>query len=116
LAKGEIVMAQMPKRPRDLSLPPVATQIDRNLHALRDSSDPAEVGRLLEVALEQHAFDEAARAAQVVAIATSGVNMHGWNARLTDDHSRVALSGGSTLLELGLSPAITRYVEAGQAG
>ena len=38
------------------------------------------------------------------------VDLHGWNATLSDDASRVHLDGGSVSLDVGLSPAITGYI------
>ncbi|HEX8975425.1 MAG TPA: hypothetical protein VF781_02840 [Solirubrobacteraceae bacterium] len=41
------------------------------------------------------------------------VDLHGWDAAITDDACRVHLDGGSVSLDLGLSSGITSYIEAG---
>jgi hypothetical protein len=39
------------------------------------------------------------------------VNLHGWSAEISDDASRLHLSGGSVSLDLGLSAEILRYID-----
>jgi hypothetical protein len=41
------------------------------------------------------------------------IELHGWRAAISDDGSRLALTGGSVSLDLGLSPGIIRYIEDG---
>jgi hypothetical protein len=46
-------------------------------------------------------------------VALRNVNLHDWNAEITDDDARLHLAGGSVSLDLGLSAAIMRYVAGG---
>jgi hypothetical protein len=101
-----------PKTPTDLTLAPVAAEIDLNLDRLRKLPTPAEIGAELVLALnvpEGRSRDE--RAAQVLGVALRDVDLHGWHADVTDDGSRVHLRGGSVTLDVGLSAALQRYVE-----
>ena len=41
------------------------------------------------------------------------VDLHGWTAEITDDATRVHLTGGSVTLDLGLGAAVTSYIEDG---
>jgi hypothetical protein len=107
-------MTVHPKKQRDLMLAPVAAEIDLNLQRLRDGS-PRDVMAELELELDRPAMctsrDE--RAELVLRQALRGVDLHGWTAAITDDGSRVHLDGGSVSLDLGLSAAITSYVQDG---
>jgi hypothetical protein len=42
-----------------------------------------------------------------------GVDLHAWDAEITDDAARLRLSGGSVTIDLGLSASIMRYIEHG---
>jgi hypothetical protein len=104
-------MALHPKTPADLSLAPVAAQIDENLQRLRDKSthDIAwEIG--LELNEQAPAATREQRSLQVLHVALRDVTLHGWSAEITDDAARLHLSGGSVSLDLGLSAEILRYI------
>ena len=100
-----------PKNQKDLMLAPVAAEIDRNLQRLRDGS-PSDVLAELELELDRPAMclERDERAKLVLRQALRDVDLHGWNATLTDDASRVHLDGGSVSVDVGLSPAITGYI------
>lgn len=103
-----------PKNQKDLLLAPVAVEIDVNLQRMREGS-PRDVEAELELELDRPAMstqrDE--RAALVLRQALRNVDLHGWNAEVTADGSRIHLEGGSVSLDLGLSAGITRYIEDG---
>jgi hypothetical protein len=103
-----------PKTHTDLMLAPVAAEIDRNLQRLRDGS-PRDVMAELELELDRPAMylDRDARVELVLRQALRHVEMHGWTAAITDDAARLRLGGGSVSIDLGLSAAITRYIEDG---
>jgi hypothetical protein len=107
-------MTLRPKSPKDLLLAPVAAEIDLNLHAMRDMS-AGELGDSLAIALnvDREGADRAHRAARILDEALRGVELHHWNAEITDDAARLRLSGGSVSIELGLSPSIRSYIENG---
>jgi len=104
-------MALHPKTTADLRLAPVAAEIDLNLQYIRNKSGhdlAAEVG--LQLNQESPAATRDARAAQILGVAVRDVNLHGWSAEITDDDSRLHLSGGSVTLDVGLSTDILRYI------
>jgi hypothetical protein len=107
-------MTLRPKSPKDLLLAPVAAEIDLNLNALRDRS-PGELGDALAIAfnVDRAGTDRAERATRILDEALRGVEMHHWDAEITDDAARLRLSGGSVSIELGLSPSIRSYIENG---
>jgi hypothetical protein len=107
-------MTLRPKSPKDLLLAPVAAEIDLNLNALRDRS-PGELGDALAIAfnVDRAGTDRAQRATRILDEALRGVEMHHWDAEITDDAARLRLSGGSVSIELGLSPSIRSYIENG---
>jgi hypothetical protein len=111
--RKERAMALRPKTPNDLALAPVAAQLDMNLARLRDCTS-AEIDFQLALELDRPArqgtIDE--RADRVLAVVVRNVELHGWTPRITDDHCRMRLSGGSVSLDLGLSAEIMRYIEA----
>ena len=41
------------------------------------------------------------------------VELHGWQAEITDDAARLRLSGGTVSIDLGLSASILEYIESG---
>jgi len=104
-----------PKVPMDLSLAPVAAEIDRNLQRLRSKGSAAEIEAELELELDRpvKGSPRAERLAQVQELALRNVELHGWDAAVSEDASRVCLSGGSVSLDLGLSAAILHYIENG---
>jgi hypothetical protein len=106
-------MALRPKTPNDLSLAPVAAQLDMNLARLRDCS-PDEIDFQLALELDRpaHLGTVEERADRILAVAVRNVELHGWTPQITDDHCRMRLSGGSVSLDLGLSAEIMRYIEA----
>jgi hypothetical protein len=101
-----------PKNQKDLMLAPVAAEIDRNLQRLRDGS-PEDVIAELELELDRPAkyVERDERAELVLRQALRNVDLHGWTAAITDDGARVHLYGGSVSLDLGLSTAITSYIQ-----
>jgi len=103
-----------PKNHTDLMLAPVAAEIDRNLQRLRDGS-PRDVMAELELELDRPAMylGREARLELVLRQALRDVDMHGWTAAITEDAARVHLAGGSVSIDLGLSAAITSYIEDG---
>ncbi|MEZ5076748.1 MAG: hypothetical protein R2725_04835 [Solirubrobacterales bacterium] len=104
-----------PKVPMDLSLAPVAAEIDSNLQRLRAKTDAAAIEAELELELDRPAkgTSRAERLAQVRELALRNVDLHGWEAAISEDASRVCLAGGSVSLDVGLSAAILRYIEDG---
>jgi len=105
-----------PKNPKDLALAPVAAAIDLNLQHLRDKS-PSELDFSMALAMNRDTAgagrDE--RAAWVCFEATREVDMHAWEAAISDDSDRLHLSGGSVTLDLGLSAGIMDYIKHGAA-
>jgi hypothetical protein len=113
LPRKEHSMPLRPKTPIDLSLAPVAAQLDMNIERLRDCS-PEEID--FEIALELDRPERSGtvqeRADRVLAVALRNVELHGWTASISDDHCRLHLSGGSVTLDIGLSAQLMRYIEA----
>jgi hypothetical protein len=109
-------LAIHPKVPKDLALAPVAAAIDLNLVHLRDKS-PAEIEFALALTLNRTTSDgnRADRAAWVLDEAVRGVEMHAWHTEITADSARLRLSGGSVMIDLGLSASILHYIENGVA-
>jgi hypothetical protein len=107
-------MTLRPKTPKDLLLAPVAAAIDMNLQELRDES-PAKIGDALGLVLnvDRGGTDRSHRAARILHFALRSVELHDWDANITDDMARLRLSGGSVSLDLGLSATITDYIENG---
>jgi hypothetical protein len=103
-----------PKKQKDLLLAPVAVEIDLNLQRMRDGT-PHEVLAELELELDRPALsaERAERAELVLRQALRNVDLHGWTAMITDDGTRLHLSGGSVSLDLGLSAGITGYIQQG---
>ncbi len=107
-------MSITPKEPKDLALAPVAVHIDRNLDRLRDKS-PSEIDYELTLELNAPADTDSAdeRSTRVLAVALRDVDLHHWNAAITDDRARLRLSGGSVSLDLGLSATLLDYIRHG---
>ena len=103
-----------PKKQKDLLLAPVAVEIDMNLQRMRDGT-PREVLAELELELDRPAMyvGPEERAELVLRQALRDVDLHGWEATLSEDASRVHLEGGSVTIDIGLSPAITSYITQG---
>lgn len=103
----------LPKVPSDLVLAPVAVMIDRNLRFLRDRTEN-ELSEAIELELDQPEREgtPSERADRVLQVALRNVDVHGWKAEVTPDHSRLRLSGGSVTIDLGLSASILRFIEA----
>ena len=103
-----------PKQQRDLTLAPVAAEIDLNLQRLRGKS-AHEIGAELELELDKPALhiDREERTKLVLRQALRDVNMHGWDAAITDDLTCVHLRGGSVSLELGLGASLESYIRDG---
>ena len=104
-----------PKTPMDLSLAPVAAEIDSNLQRLRSKGSDEEIVAELQLELDQPAKDDTRleRSGRILAVALRDVDLRGWEAALSDDGARVRLTGGSVSLDIGLSAAILRYIEGG---
>ena len=105
-------MTLHPKKPTDLMLAPVAAEIDVNLQRLRDKAGrDLDVEIALELNRESPPATREARATEVLRVGLRDVNLHGWSAEISDDASRLHLSGGSVSLDLGLSAEILRYID-----
>lgn len=106
-----------PKVPKDLSLAPVAAQIDRNLQRLRDEPSAIEIDReiVLETNMTGWKGTREEREQRLLEYALRNVELHGWEAAITEDGARLRLSGGSVSLDLGLSASLLRYLEDGVA-
>jgi hypothetical protein len=95
-------------------LAPVAAEIDLNLQRVRDLS-VSELEAQLELELDRPATssDRDERARLVLRQAIRNVDMHGWDAQISEDSWRLHLYGGSVTLDLGLSPSVTEYIAQG---
>ena len=104
-------MTDSPEEPEGFDARAGGGEIDRNLQRLRGGS-PSDVLAELELELDRPAMcpERDERAKLVLRQALRDVNLHGWNATLSDDASRVHLDGGSVSVDVGLSPAITGYI------
>lgn len=109
-------MTLRPKTPVDLTLAPVAAEIDLNLQGLRDESVESIADAVAFTLNATPAATRAGRAAQIVELAVRGVELHGWEAGISDDATRLQLRGGSVPLDVGLSDRIRRFVEGGGDG
>ncbi len=109
----ETLMTLKPKTPTDLTLAPVAAEIDRNLQTLRD----AEVDQITEAVVFGLNVDPGQtreeRAKQILRVATRLVDLHGWDAAISGDATRVELRGGSVRLDVGLSANVRDFIETG---
>jgi hypothetical protein len=104
-------MPTLPKRPTDLMLAPVAAAIDINLQAIRDlTADGIAYTIALQLNHQAKGEDAAERAACIRKVALLHVKLYGWKAEVSSDYTRLRLSGGSVVLELGLSRAIHDYI------
>jgi hypothetical protein len=110
-------MSIHPREAKDLMLAPVAAEVDLNLQTLR-TKPVAEIDFELQIQLNQAAVsdDRAERAARVLALALRNVDLHGWDASITDDSSAVRLSGGSVSLDIALSASVERFIAEAPAG
>jgi len=104
-------MTLKPKRPTDLTLAPVAAEIDLNLQEIRDVPDQKVEEAVALVLNTARAGTRDARAHQILEVAIRNVDLHGWAAAVSDDSTRVLLRGGSVSLDVGLSAAIHDYIE-----
>jgi hypothetical protein len=101
-----------PKVPKDLALAPLAAGIDMNLQRLRDKR-PSEIAFELALELdsdERQGSTPEERAERVLSVALRDVDLHHWDAAITDDFARLRLSGGSVSLDIGLSASILAYI------
>ncbi|HEY5273874.1 MAG TPA: hypothetical protein VIJ34_11640 [Acidimicrobiales bacterium] len=100
-----------PKSPQDLLLAPVAVEIDTNLRRLRDRSQD-ELLYELELLLDRPANidDRSERARAVMDTATRLVHLHGYEASISSDGTRLHLAGGTESIDLGLSRSIADYI------
>jgi hypothetical protein len=107
-------MTLHPGQYKDLMLAPVAAEIDMNLQRIRDRM-AEDVEAQLELELDKPGIgvDRDRRADLVLKQALRNVDLHGWNATITDDGWRLRLDGGSVSLDLGLSAGITAYIDKG---
>jgi hypothetical protein len=106
-------MSLTPKAPKDLALAPVAASIDLNLQRIRDCS-PEDIERTLEIELNNApiADDRDERAHRILSLALRDVDLHGWDASITDDGAAVRLIGGSVSLDISLSAAVLSFIDA----
>ena len=104
-------MTLRPKTPTDLTLAPVAAEIDQNLQSLRDLP-PRELVDAITLAVNENPGETRAdRVRQVAEAALRNVDLHGWTARISDDATRLQLRGGSVSLDVGLSAGVRDYIE-----
>lgn len=104
-------MTLHPKKPTDLTLAPVAAEIDLNLQPLRDA-DPKDVAAAITLTVNENVgASREQRAKQVFLTATREVDLHGWTATISADSTRIELRGGSVALDVGLSAALRNYIE-----
>jgi len=104
-------MTLHPRKPTDLTLAPVAAEIDRNLQPLRDA-DPLDVAAAITLTVNENVGETRdVRAEQVYLSAIRDVDLHGWTAAISDDSTRLQLRGGSVTLDVGLSAALHDYIE-----
>jgi hypothetical protein len=98
----------------DLALAPVAAAIDMNLQGLRDLPRD-ELRRELGLRLDRPPIpnDRQERSTEILRAALRNVDLHGWSGEISDDASRLHLSGGSVSVDLGLSAGIMAYIETG---
>ncbi len=109
-------MTLLPRKPTDLSLAPVAVEIDRNLRKLRDA-DRAKITDEVAFALNTNPGEtREKRVKEICELATRHVDLHGWTAVVSDDATRLHLDGGSVSLDVGLSASLRDYIESGGAG
>jgi hypothetical protein len=103
-----------PKQRKDLLLAPIAAEIDLNLQRLRGKS-PRDIGVELELELDKPALaiERDERATLVLRQALRDVELHGWNAEITDDGASVRLGGGSVSIDLGLGATVAAYIVEG---
>jgi hypothetical protein len=108
-------MTLRPRTPTDFTLAPVAVGIDLNLQRLRDLSR-GDIDYELQLELDKPLFANTReeRAAQVLRAAFRNVDAHGWGGEITDDGSRLHLTGGSVTIDLGLGAAVMEYIEKGR--
>jgi hypothetical protein len=103
-----------PRVPTDLALAPVAAEIDLNLQPLRDKPPVELLSRIgLALNLDGPGATREERAEEVLEYAVRNVDLHGWEASVSDDATRLHLEGGSVTLEVGLSSTIKSYIETG---
>ena len=107
-------MTVHPRTTKDLLLAPVAAEIDVNLQPLRDEA-PADIEVALVFALNvsTDGASSSQRRAWILELALRSVELHGWDAHITDDGARLRLSGGSVTIDLGLSASILEYIRSG---
>jgi hypothetical protein len=104
-------MSVHPKSSQDLFLAPVAVDVDTNLRPLREMSQGELVYDLaLELNQPIELRDRSDRERAILGAATRFVHLHNYDASISDDATRLRLSGGSESLDLGLSPSITEYL------
>ncbi len=104
-------MTLRPKKPTDLTLAPVAAEIDQNLQALRDLPAKELVDAVTLSVNENPGETRDQRAKQVVETALRNVDLHGWTVQVSDDATRLQLRGGSVSLDVGLSAHMRDYIE-----
>jgi len=104
-------MTLRPKTPADLTLAPVAAEIDMNLQPIRDL-DPADLVDAITLSVNANpGATREIRVKQVAETALRGVELHGWTAEISDDATRLQLRGGSVGLDVGLSARMRDYIE-----
>jgi hypothetical protein len=104
-------MTLHPRKPTDLTLAPVAAEIDQNLQPLRDA-DASDVAAAITLTVNENVGEtREQRAKQVYLSALRDVDLHGWTAAISDDSTRLQLRGGSVALDIGLSATLRDYIE-----
>lgn len=108
----------MPVHPRefkDLVLAPVAVEIDHNLQRVRGKS-PEEIEALFpRPDFRDWPATSDGRAARVLDLALEMVDLRGWDATITEDHSAIRLFGGSVTLDISVSASVLRFIKGTDA-
>ena len=105
-------MSPMPKVAHDLTLAPVAVAIDENLQRLRNkTSTELDFELALELDKPEFSHTREERAERIRRVSIRDVDLHGWNAEITHDGHSVHLSGGSVTIDIGLSAAISHFID-----
>lgn len=104
-------MTLRPKTITDLSLAPVAAEIDQNLQSVRDAG-PDEILEAVALGLNtEPSHEREGRAKQILALAVRNVDLHDWAVAISDDSTRLQMGGGSVSLDIGLSANIQHFID-----
>ena len=104
-------MTLRPRTPNDLLLAPVAAEIDEHLQPLRDATLAEIVSAVAARLNADPSASSVGRAEQLLDFATRDIDLHGWQASMSDDASRIQLRGGSVSLDVALSRNLERFID-----